>query len=77
LYREPMEDDYEGDYEDSGWRLMTGKETGEYMDNPDNFSFVSLGAVLSKDDSIIEILESEIGTAYKRNDEGIFEKINE
>lgn len=77
LYREPMEDDYEGEYEDSGWRLMTGKETNEYMDNPDNFSFVSLGAVLSIDDSIIEILESEIGTAYKRNDEGIFEKINE
>jgi len=77
LYREPIEDDYEGDYEDSGWRLMTGKETDEYMDNPDNFSFVSLGAVLSIDDSIIEILESEIGTAYKRNDEGIFEKIKE
>lgn len=77
LYREPTEDDYEGDYEDSGWRLMTGKETDEYMDNPDNFSFVSLGVVLSIDDSIIEILESEIGTAYKRNNEGIFEIINE
>lgn len=78
LYREePIEDDKERGYVDSGWRLMTGKETDEYMENPDNFSFVSLGAVLSRDDSIIEIFESQIGAAYKRNNEGIFEKTDE
>ena len=77
IYREePMEDDEERDYVDTGWRLMTGKETDEYMDNPDNFSFVSLGAVLSRDDSIIDILESEIGSSFERNNEGEFEKVN-
>lgn len=78
LYREePMEDDEERDYVDTGWRLMTGKETDEYMDNSDNFSFVSLGAVLSRDDSIIDVLESEIGSTFERNNEGKFEKVNE
>jgi hypothetical protein len=78
LYREkPIEEDEERDYVDSGWRLMTGKETDEYMDNSENFSFVSLGAVLSRDDSIIELLEFEIGSAFERNNEGIFEKKDE
>lgn len=78
LYREePMEDDEERDYVDTGWRLMTGKETDEYMDNAENFSFVSLGAVLSRDDSIIDILESKIGSTFERNNIGEFEKVNE
>lgn len=78
LYREePMENDEERDYIDTGWRIMTGKETDEYMDNEDNFSFVSLGAVLSRDDSIIKILESEVGTSFERNSDGVFEIINE
>ena len=76
LYREEsMEDDEERDYVDTGWRIMTGKETDEYIENGDNFSFVSLGAVLSRDDSFIEILESEIGSTYERSENGKFEKI--
>ena len=78
LYREEsMEDDEERDYVDTGWRIMTGKETDEYMENGDNFSFVSLGAVLSRDDSFIEILESEIGSTYERSENGKFKKVNE
>lgn len=77
LYREePIIEDEEKDYVDTGWRIMTGKETDEYIDNSDNFSFVSLGAVLSRDDSIINILESEIGSEFERNYEGTFKKIN-
>ena len=30
----------------SGWRLTAGHETFEYMDDSDNWSYVSLGAVL-------------------------------
>ena len=78
LYREEsMEDDEERDYVDTGWRIMTGKETDEYIENGDNFSFVSLGAVLSRDDSFIEILESEIGSTYERSENGKFKKVNE
>jgi len=76
IYREePMEKDEERDYIDTGWRILSGDESDEYMDNSENISLVSLGAVLSKDDSFIELLESEIGTSFERNENGVFEKI--
>lgn len=78
IYREEaLEIDDEGDFVDTGWRIMTGKETEEYADNPDNFSFVTMGAVLSIDDSFIDILEAAIGSSYERNEDGIFEKVND
>jgi hypothetical protein len=78
LYREePMEIDKERDYIDTGWRFFSGDESDEYMDDADNTCLISLGAVLSKDDSFIELLESEIGTSFERNENGTFEKINE
>lgn len=67
LYRE--EPDYE---DDSGWRFTAGNETDEYMDNPENSSYVSLAAVLREDDSIVELLEREIGVVFVRSDEGDF-----
>ncbi len=76
IYREePIEKDPERDYVDTGWRILSGDESDEYMDNSENISLVSLGAVLSKDDSFIDLLESKIGTSFERNENGIFEKI--
>lgn len=78
IYREePMEKDEERDYVDTGWRILSGDESDEYMDDSENISLVSLGAVLSRDDSFIELLESEIGTSFERNENGIFEEIKE
>jgi hypothetical protein len=78
LYREePLDDDEDKEYIDSGWCLMTGNETDEYMNNNNNFSYVSLGAVLSRDESFIEVLDDEIGSHYNRNNESKFEKIFE
>ncbi len=37
------------------------------MDNADNVSYVSLGAVLREDDSFISLLESEIGVAFAKD----------
>lgn len=77
IYREePMENDEERDYKDSGWRILSGDESDVYLDDSDNTKFVSLGAVLSIDDSFIDLLESEEGTSFERNEKGIFEKIN-
>lgn len=51
LYRErPDQED------DSGWRILAGDETDEYMEGKGNIQYVSLGAVLSKDSSIVEII---------------------
>jgi hypothetical protein len=67
LYRE------EPDYDvDSGWRFTTGTETDEYMENADNSSYVSLGAVLREDDSFVSLLEREPGVAFVKDENGNF-----
>lgn len=62
LYREAPDDE-----DDSGWRFTAGDETDEYMADLDNLSYVSLGAVLSKDDSILHLLDNPEGSAFKRD----------
>ena len=71
LYREQSDNE-----KDSGWRIMAGDESDDYMDDPDNAAFVSLGAVLSCDDSVIDLLESPVGSAFQRNEEsGVFVRV--
>jgi len=78
IYREePMEKDEERDYEDTGWRILSGDESDEYMEDSENISLVSIGSILSRDDSFIDLLESEIGTSFERNENRIFEEITE
>ena len=60
LYREEPDVD-----EDSGWRFTCGDESQEYMDNSDNICFVSLGAVLSKDERILDLLDAPSGAAFE------------
>jgi len=67
MYRE--EPDQE---DDSGWRFSTGTETDEYMEDSDNINYVSLGAVLREDDSIVNLLERECGVAFAKDEEGNF-----
>jgi hypothetical protein len=44
------------------------------MSDASNLAYVSLGAVLSKDDSFRQLLEAPVGSAYVRNPEtGEFE----
>lgn len=71
LYRE--EPDYE---DDSGWRFTTGTETDEYMNDPGNSSYVSLGAVLREDDSFVDLLDREADVAFVRDDEGRFVELD-
>lgn len=62
LYREEPDTD-----NDSGWRITANDESDEYMSDSDNIAFVSLGAVLSKDDSFRDLLGAPNGCAYVRN----------
>ena len=71
LYRE--EPDAE---DDSGWRFTTGSETDEYMNNSENSSYVSLGAVLREDDSVVHLLEHTSGIAFAKDQNGNFVKLN-
>lgn len=62
MYREAPDEE-----RDSGWRITSNTESDEYMDDSDNIAYVSLGAVLSKDDSIIELLDQPEGSAFIRD----------
>lgn len=62
LYREEPDEE-----KDSGWRLTANDETDEYMSDSENLAYVSLGAVLSRDDSFRELLDAPSGSAFIRN----------
>lgn len=62
LYREAAENE-----QDSGWRLTANDETAEYMTVVENCRFVSLGAVLAIDDSVIHLLDAPAGSAFERD----------
>jgi len=57
-------------YSDSGWRIrgLRGSATDEEYDGR-KASFVAIGAVLNRDDSILDLLSEPIGCAYEREDE--------
>lgn len=59
LYRETPDNE-----RDSGWRFTANDESDEYMDDSKNTAFVSIGAVLSKDDSFIHLLDSPEGSEF-------------
>ncbi|MEW9899664.1 DUF2185 domain-containing protein [Chitinivorax sp. PXF-14] len=62
LYREEPDEE-----KDSGWRITSNTESDEYTDNTENVAYVSLGAVLSRDDSFLNLLEQPVGSAFIRN----------
>lgn len=64
LYREEPDEE-----KDSGWRITANDESDEYMDNSENCAYVSLGAVLTKDDSFVHLLDSPVGSAFIRDNE--------
>lgn len=61
LYREAPDRE-----DDSGWRITANDESDEYMDDASNCAYVSLGAVLSNDDSFIALLDYPEGSAFVR-----------
>ena len=48
----------------SGWVLFSDEDDEVYLDDADNWHYVSLGAVLNKGDQFIELLESAYDTEY-------------
>lgn len=64
LYREAPDHD-----DDSGWRILAGDEDEAYVDDASNCRAVSLGAVLSVDDSIRDLLGTPAPCAFERNRE--------
>lgn len=71
LYRDAPDEE-----RDSGWRITSNTESDEYMEDSNNIAYVSLGAVLSRDDSFIELLDQPEGSAFIRDTEtGAFSRV--
>lgn len=61
MYRE--EPDFKSD---SGWRFMTGDETQEYMDDPNNSGIYDVNTIANYDNAIVKYLSLPIGTELIR-----------
>jgi hypothetical protein len=71
LYREPPAWD-----SDTGWRMMAGDESDEYMDNADNHGVFQVNSIANYDNDIVPLVDSPIGYAFERNpDTGEFEQV--
>ncbi len=63
--------------EDSGWTFMSGRESQEYADDPDNWVICELNTVANYDQAIISYLHSPVGTRLDRvPDTGEFQPVN-
>ncbi len=67
MYREEPDND-----SDSGWRFLSGEESQEYLDNPDNLAIYDVNTIANYDPAIVEYLSAEVGSAYARSENGRF-----
>lgn len=70
MYREEVS----GKYPDSGWRFFAGDESEEYTDNMNHTGIYDLNTLCNYDRDIIPLLHAPAGTAYFRNENGVFQE---
>ncbi|OXS57133.1 hypothetical protein B0G93_1186 [Bacillus sp. V-88] len=63
--------------QDSGWTVFSGYEVNEFLSDSANFQPISIGVILNIDDSILSILDERPLCAFERNEEGLFEEIDD
>jgi hypothetical protein len=61
MYREPAVET-----SDSGWRFLSGTETDEYMNDPNNSGLFDVNTIANYDTDVIEYLDAPIGAAFVR-----------
>lgn len=70
LYREPVDRE-----SDSGWRVLSGDETDEYLDDPDNAELLPLRELLGSDPDLEELFAEPAPAAFERQPDGRFTAI--
>jgi hypothetical protein len=71
MYREEPDNEI-----DSGWRFLSGRESDEYMDDPDNHGAYDVNTIANYDRDIIPFLNAPIGSAFARDRRsGRFEEV--
>ncbi|MCB9382703.1 MAG: DUF2185 domain-containing protein [Acidimicrobiaceae bacterium] len=67
MYREPTNRE-----NDSGWCLLAGNESGEYLDDPQNVVLMPLRDVIARAPDIEQLLSVLAPVAFQRKDGGDF-----
>ena len=49
---------------DSGWCFMSGNESDAYTNDPENFTFTTIGKILNLNDAFIQFLDEPEGSEY-------------
>lgn len=57
---------------DSGWKILAGDETAEYLADGSNIGVFPLNLLANYDKDILPVLDAPIGSVYVRNEEGKF-----
>ena len=68
MYREEPDENWP----DSGWRFFAGDEDDDYTNNPDNSGIYKLNTLANYDTEIIPFLSSPYGSAFGRDEKGVF-----
>lgn len=73
MYRERTEREL-----DSGWRFMSGYESDEYMDDPDNHAVYDVNTIANYDPDIIPFLDAPVDSTFEReNGTGPFVEVHD
>ena len=70
MYREEPEHSTDG-----GWRFFCGKETQEYVDDPNNTMIYDVNTIANYDPEIIPFLDAPYGSAFERDRTGHFVEV--
>lgn len=62
MVREPTSRQY-----DSGWCFMSGEESQDYMDNPNNHAIYDVNTIANYSPDIVELLNAPPGCAFARD----------
>lgn len=65
MVREPTERPH-----DSGWWFMSGEESQEYMDNPDNHAVYDVNTIANYSPDIVQFLDAPPRSAFARDGSG-------
>ncbi|WP_302770388.1 immunity protein Imm33 domain-containing protein [Anaerotignum lactatifermentans] len=71
-YREKPDGDW-----DSGWRFTAGDESDAYMDDPNNSGIYGLNTICNDDPDIISLLQAPVNSAFERDENGVFQQIED
>ncbi|MEP7454703.1 DUF2185 domain-containing protein [Phyllobacterium sp. SB3] len=64
MYREDPDNDL-----DSGWRFLSGFESDDYMEDPENSGIFDVNTIANYDPSIIPLLDSPVGSVFEKTGE--------